>query len=82
MRSQLGDTIVNQMGEVLRVWKLKGRLKLKKALEEDLLGLANSGGLGVQRSNGSRMAGSTMTSSREETRKQDNSKEVPVSKGW
>lgn len=78
----MGDTTVNQMGEVLRVWKLKGRLKLKKPLEEDLLGLANSGSLGAQRSNDSRMAGSTTAPPKEETRKQDNSKEVAISRGW
>lgn len=45
-RSQLGDTAVNQMGEVLGVWKLKGRLKLNNPLEEGLIGPADSGGLG------------------------------------
>lgn len=34
------------MGAVLRLWKLKGRLKLNSPLEEDLIGPADYGSLG------------------------------------
>lgn len=65
----MGDTAVNQVGVVLRVWKLKGRLKRNNPLEEDLIGLANYGGLWPQRSNGGRTAGNVMAPPEEETRK-------------
>lgn len=46
MRTQLGNTAVNQLGVVLWVWKRKRKLKLKYSLEEDLIGPADYKGLG------------------------------------
>lgn len=77
----MGHTAVNQMGLVLRVWKLKGRLKRNNPLEEDLIGLANYRDLGAQRSNRGRTAGNVMAPPKEETRKSDNSRGVAVCKG-
>lgn len=62
------------MGAVLRLWKLKGRLKLNSPLEEDLIGPADYGVWDTKKQ-GWRDSWELMAPSKQETRKRDNSRD-------